>query len=85
MFLNAVHGGPPLESITAKSSDAEPWSAESLDFLRKCLTKDADARPSAEKLLEHPFLKRADTANEMKRILKLIFLSNSLQMQGIGI
>lgn len=32
------------------------WSHEFNDFVRRCLLKDVNARPSAEMLLQHPFI-----------------------------
>jgi len=87
MFYNGALGGPPLDLLT-KPKEGRPqehWSAQILDFLQQCLITDPDKRPSANDLLGHPLMKMADEPAEMKRILKLIFLSTSLQMQGIGI
>jgi serine/threonine protein kinase len=87
MFYNAAHGGPPVSHLAKRPERAKEgdWSADIMDFLKQCLTRNAEKRPAAKDLLNHPFLKVADEPAEMKRILKLIFLSNSLQMQGIGI
>ncbi|KAL7750289.1 hypothetical protein RI367_004462 [Sorochytrium milnesiophthora] len=39
------------------------WSAEFRDFLRLCLDKDADKRPSADELLQHPFVRESNQAS----------------------
>ena len=36
------------------------FSADFRDFVAKCLQKDAKARPSAEELLDHPFVQLFD-------------------------
>ena len=36
--------------------DNKKWSQNMRDFVRICLTKDPKERPSAEELIEHPFL-----------------------------
>lgn len=36
--------------------DARRWSANMRDFVKVCLTKDPKQRPSAEQLIQHPFL-----------------------------
>lgn len=54
------------------------WSEHAYDFISQCLTLDPLKRPSAQDLLKHPFIKAASDQREMRRILKLLFLSNSL-------
>jgi serine/threonine protein kinase len=36
----------------------EKWSKDFIDFLRQCLVKDPEKRPSATELFEHPFIKK---------------------------
>ena len=36
----------------------ELWSADMVDFLGKCLSKNCDKRHSAEELMAHPWIKR---------------------------
>ncbi|KAJ3039783.1 hypothetical protein HDV00_011910 [Rhizophlyctis rosea] len=45
---------PKADPPTLKKKDI--WSNKFHDFLRVCLEKDPDKRPSAEELLKHPFL-----------------------------
>jgi hypothetical protein len=52
LFLITTKGIPPLK-------EANKWSPEMQDFLAKCLTKDPVERPTAEEMLNHPFLKKA--------------------------
>ncbi len=40
-------------------SEPEQWHADFRDFLRQCLTKVPEGRPSAKQLLEHPFIAAA--------------------------
>lgn len=58
------------------------WSDVFKDFLGKCLQADPSERATADVLLEHPFLQKADTRQNMESILRRIFLSNSLLNSG---
>lgn len=70
--IEMVEGSPPhLENperaihllttnrVPPKLKDPKQLSASFLDFLGKCLQFNADNRPSAAELLQHPFLSRA--------------------------
>jgi myosin-3 len=47
------------------------WSPEYNDFIRKCLVKDFERRPTVDELLKHPFLTRvADSGPQLKEKLK---------------
>ncbi|KAJ3124847.1 hypothetical protein HK098_000835 [Nowakowskiella sp. JEL0407] len=48
------------------------WSKQFVDFVAICLTKDPNARPSAAKLLEHPFMQKAKTLNRQKILADLV-------------
>ncbi|KNC96149.1 STE/STE20/MST protein kinase [Spizellomyces punctatus DAOM BR117] len=37
----------------------DKWSKQFIDFIAQCLTKNPSARPSAEQLLQHPFITEA--------------------------
>ena len=58
---------PPMSAIFAIGSDTasvpplpDKFSLEARDFVRLCLIRDQDQRPSASELLRHPFIvKRA--------------------------
>lgn len=54
------------------------WSEHVYDFVSRCLVVDPSQRATASELLQHPFLKAASDQREMRRILKVLFLSNSL-------
>ncbi|CAG8709966.1 3507_t:CDS:2 [Gigaspora rosea] len=40
-------------------SDEHEWSAELRDFLRVCLEKDGEKRPTPRQMLDHPFIQRS--------------------------
>ena len=52
LFLIVSHGIPEISNKSERSP-------EFIDFLNKCLERDASKRPSAVELLDHPFLKNA--------------------------
>jgi len=41
-------------------TEPDKWSKDFNDFLVKCLTKNPEQRPSAQDLLQHPFVQRAN-------------------------
>ena len=51
--INLIVKNPPTGL-----SDSSNWSPEFNDFVSKCLTYDADIRPKAKDLLQHPFIKK---------------------------
>ena len=55
----------PIAAIYAIGNDEKPvpelpaeYSQKARDFVRLCLVRDPDQRPSATQLLEHEFLKQ---------------------------
>lgn len=59
----------PIAAIYAiGSGESEPpslpnnFSDESRDFVRLCLTREPDLRPTASELLNHRFVKQSDDA-----------------------
>ena len=52
LLLITTNGSPKLQ----KKSN---WSSEFHDFIKQCCTVDTTMRPTAQALLEHPFLKKA--------------------------
>jgi serine/threonine protein kinase len=58
-------------SITSKEPPELPegqWSSSFRDFVKSCLIKDADKRPSAKSLLRHPFIKKTKKVDRKKLI-----------------
>mmetsp|Transcript_24858 Transcript_24858/g.31637 ORF Transcript_24858/g.31637 Transcript_24858/m.31637 type:complete len:427 (-) Transcript_24858:87-1367(-) len=58
LFLITTRGIPGLK-------EPEQWSKEMISFLDKCLIKEPQARPTANELLEHPFLQKACDPSEI--------------------
>jgi serine/threonine protein kinase len=44
-------------------ADPDDFSTEFRDFVRQCLVKDPQNRPSANELLEHPFIQKGRVVN----------------------
>lgn len=69
MMLEFAQGEPPylnlpqtqvcymILTMNPPEIDSRKWSQSMRDFVKICLTKDPKERPSAEDLLEHPFMK----------------------------
>jgi serine/threonine protein kinase len=64
LFLISTQGIPPLKG------GSKQWSPEFLNFIDICLQKEPEVRPSAENLLEHPFIKKACPNNEIIKLNK---------------
>ncbi|KAH8555405.1 kinase-like domain-containing protein [Umbelopsis sp. PMI_123] len=62
LYLIATTGTPQLQHPEALSESLQ-------DFLNKCLQSDADARPYAEEIIEHPFIKRADPIRNLAPLI----------------
>lgn len=60
------------------------WTRDFKDFMSRCLQSDPEERATAEELLQHPFLAKADTRKGMKKILSHIFLQNTMEMMNLG-
>jgi len=61
LFMITTQGIPDLK-------EPESWSSHFKDFVSVCLMKDPNDRPSAEKLLEHPFLSKPCSAAELVKL-----------------
>lgn len=63
LFLITTKGIPDLK-------EPNKWSADMRDFVSKCLDKEPESRPNASDMLNHPFLKRASSINEIATVAK---------------
>ncbi|CEP11924.1 hypothetical protein [Parasitella parasitica] len=70
LYLIATNGTPALQS-------PESLSDVFRDFLSKCLEVDPEVRPSAEEMLEHPFLKLADPLRSLSPLIRAARESNA--------
>jgi serine/threonine protein kinase len=61
LYLIVVEAAPTV-------TDRSKWSKEFKTFLDSCLQKDASKRPTADQLLQHPFLRKACTQQEMAEL-----------------
>jgi len=62
MFLIRRNSPPTL-------ANHKKWSTEFVAFVDACLTKDPDARPSAEDLIKHPFVQNLKGVSVMKKLI----------------
>lgn len=78
--IEMAHGVPPLHDVNpmraiffipVKPSPKldDKFSEEFKDFVNKCLQKDVNLRPTAEELLQHPFIKKAKPAAFLTSLL----------------
>ncbi|KAI8644099.1 kinase-like domain-containing protein [Parasitella parasitica] len=70
LYLIATNGTPTLQS-------PESLSEVFRDFLSKCLEVDPELRPSAEEMLNHPFLKLADPLRSLSPLIRAARESNA--------
>jgi len=64
---------------------ASHWSPEFRQFATTCLSTNPADRTTAESLLRHPFLNKADTRKSMKNILRNAFYQKNLGGRNHGI
>ena len=67
MFVAAVEGSP------APFDDASKRSPEFANFMATCLKSNPNDRPLVGTLLQHPFLQKSASKEEMKSIMAKIF------------
>ncbi|KAL1915312.1 uncharacterized protein VTP21DRAFT_6770 [Calcarisporiella thermophila] len=64
LYLIATNGTPKLQNPGALSATFN-------DFFHRCLEVEVDRRPTADELLKHPFLRRADPATSLAPLIKM--------------
>jgi len=75
LFKTSTEGRP-----NAFSSDN--YSSNLRSFIQSMLTKDVQKRPSVEELLQHEFLKIAETRRNMEKVISQIFISSVVGLTG---
>jgi len=75
MYLTATKGAP--------LPNPQLWSGEFNHFLMDCLKMDPNERATAEQLLEHPFIRKADSRKSMEKIIAGVFIHNTLVLSGV--
>jgi len=96
-LLELANGQPPNRKSALKAmfvagttgyeqpfNKPDHWSSPFKDFISKCLEMDPQDRATADDLLRHTFLDKADTKKGMKKILSHIFLQNTIDMMNLG-
>lgn len=63
VLLKIQKSDPPMLEQPSK------WSREFSDFLRLCLTKDPEQRPSAAELLKHPFVSCSTESKPLRELI----------------
>lgn len=70
LYLIATTGTPQLQHPEALSDALQ-------DFLKKCLDAEADTRPQAAEIIEHPFIKRADPVRSLAPLINATRRANN--------
>ena len=66
--------------------DSKKWSQNMREFVKVCLTKDPKERPSAEDMMEHPFMKEPLAREQGKQELIMLirkFQESSNQVESL--
>lgn len=63
LFLITTKGIPDLK-------EGKKWSAEMKDFVKKCLTREPEERPTATEMLKHPWMRKCCTGPELLPIIE---------------
>jgi p21-activated kinase 1 len=68
---------PPLRALFKIATQPPPtlqddssWSKELQDFLSLCVKKDPTQRPTADELLKHKFIEKAEGCKDFKKYIK---------------
>ena len=75
MFLVGIGEAPT-------STKASKWSFDCNKFIESLLTVEQHERPTAAKMTEHPFLKKAASSKAMSSMLAQIFLQAHFSSKG---
>ena len=59
------------------------WSNDLRDFLKQCVERDVEKRPTARELLSHPFLKKASERGELAKLMHFVKLAQSAYMSEV--
>ena len=62
LFMITTQGIPPLKQPAA-------WSTDFKNFIALCVDRNQESRPDSTSLLQHPFLRRASTAQQLAPII----------------
>eukprot|EP01123_Difflugia_compressa_P007177 TRINITY_DN19742_c0_g1_i1.p1 TRINITY_DN19742_c0_g1~~TRINITY_DN19742_c0_g1_i1.p1 ORF type:complete len:204 (+),score=29.40 TRINITY_DN19742_c0_g1_i1:32-613(+) len=65
LFMISTKGIPPLK-------EQNKWSSSMIDFLNKCITHEHEQRPGGEELLQHNFLTKFCSRQEMIKLLDAV-------------
>jgi len=90
MLMELMEGDPPyladenidpdevtkliLEVGLPPPKDKDNWSLELLSFLDNCLIRSPKKRPDSNKMIKHPFLRKACSQQEIRNLLNHIKL-----------
>jgi len=90
-LMELANGNPPhakssIKAMFTVGTEGYPqpfekpklWSDEFKEFLSLCLQMDPQNRPSSAELLQHAFMKKADSVKSMKNIISNIFVLSTM-------
>jgi serine/threonine protein kinase len=75
MFKTASEGRPNPFSCNT-------FAPDTVDFIQSMLTHDVQKRPTVAELLDHKFLKTAETRRNMEHVITQIFIQNVVGLTG---
>jgi len=91
-LLELANGHPPnhkncltalintaIVGVPSPLCHSKKWTPQIQSFIRQCLRRMAVHRPTADVLLQHPFVKKKATQKHMSRVLSQVWLERTME------